>query len=476
MDRENRLLLLGRLWARHLHVLSTAFLLGLCALGAVGTPQANAEGLEPDPGQARRYLLQGIEAYKSGSLQHSEFYLRAAQRLDPAQLNRSAEAFKLEAFLKMAVDDRAGAAQAMVRSLKIRPDPFLAFLLGDFNLGLRSLRQARNAYKLAVESHGAQFRRGQGQRTESLLWRHLPFACPSKEETKTYFTEAGQNPFGDASKTALLWQRGLHPLELATAAYQLATLSAHIAPEGGDVTRAAYAQLRLLTRAHGATFGSSPQAKVLKNPTDPKAHKECILRLAQMEQELKDRVRAGNTNPSKLQLALVGELQRRALRNAIGNLRRTKDYFAYGTHALRQGRTIEALHALRRALARTELGFGPGVSGDLVAAAQIYRALEITYGAMARRKDAWTVAHLAEHIETHLARRSDTKQPDDGRLLLEMVRTSQLNKHNREGLLLLIMNATVNKSKHEELQLQRRLAERDARQEYQEMLLAFPEF
>ena len=443
-----------------------------------GTP---ATGSTYSKDRAANYLEKGVDSYRRGLFQQSAFYLRAARKLDPGQLSRSATALRLEAFLLFSEDRRGPAAALLAKSVALQPDPFLYYLLGSYNLGLRSLRQARNAYRSAVLTHGRLYERGPGEAEGYPIGRFLPFACPTAPEQARFFGSQRVNPFASGAEAAALWDRVLHPAEVALAAYQWLTLSRHLNRTGTPEINAARAALdkhRSGLATLDATSGAeSATAAVARAPESREALNRCLRELAGTEMQLQGRLARGNTAPTQELLQSVHEMQRRVYRNALGNFGGLQDYYMYGTHALRHGNLVEALHSLRRALSLAQLRPGPGgIEGDLRQAASVYRALELVYRKFNRDKDADTVADLARRIERFLTQPpgpEDSARRQD--LQRQLLRTGRLFLYNREALSLLIAHARATGNERTLRYYRERMKSRDRKYEYTEMLAAYPE-
>ncbi len=463
-------------WPKRMGALSTTFLASALALTALVDVGAQA-----DTRQAATYLQSAVDSYRRGHFQQSFFFLRAARKHDPPALARSASAHRLEAFLLLADGHRAQAAAAMVRSVALKPDPVLFYLLGEHNLSLRSLRQARNAYRDAVTQHDRLYERGSGAPEGTPLFAALPFACPREGGASAFLEGRRSNEFAFGHKAAHLWDRTLHPAELALAAYQWLTLERHLnSTDGAAVEKARQALLRHQSGldTFEAKQGHAELVSVVRAPDDPEALRACLKNLVQTEQRLERSVALGSTSPAREHLLTVREMQRRVYRNAIGNFGQLRDYYMYGTNALRQGNHVEALHALRRALSRSGLKpTGAGMEGDARQAALVYRALELVYRKLDRPDDARTVADLARHIETYLNESGAVAtEARTENLRISLLRTSRLFLYNREGLLLLLEYARATRDGKQARHWSDRLEQRDRRFEYTEMLSAFPEF
>src|SRR5690606_9633329 len=177
---------------------------------------------------------QAVARYQGGHFKQAGFYLAAAEKLDGAGMNRRAAAHKLRGLLALA-DGRPGrAADSFVRSVAVRPDPFLFYWLGHYNLRMRSLSQALNSYRSAVQTLDKNFRRG-GSRRDRMLHALLPYQCPTaqdglKDGGSAWLTRRRRDPFSNPHLGVTIWNRNLHPLEYAAAAHMAWVLARHMHP------------------------------------------------------------------------------------------------------------------------------------------------------------------------------------------------------------------------------------------------------
>ena len=489
MEGRRRIPLRCRVWPGFVRRTSTTFL-RLAALGfllaalpshSAPTEAPGPAGVDPaDRRQAGRYLENAVDSYRKGLFQQSGFYLRAARRLDPALLEESATAFRVEAHLLLAEDNAGRAMEAMVKAVRRKPDPFLYYLIGNYNLGLRSLRQARNAFRAAVTTHDRLYERGTGRAEGHPLDRYLPFACPTQGDEARVLEAHRTNAFASGAQARSLWGRDLHPAELALAAYQWLTLTRHL----DRANSATIARARAAWTAHRGGLDSlvqggkpSPMVAVVRAPDNRDVLGACLRELGRLEASLRTKVELGSTSPTQQHLQVVHELQRRVYRNAVGNFGELRDYYMYGTHALRHGNPIEALHALRRALERADLQPGAlKIEGDVRQAALVYRGLELVYRKLNRGKDADTVADFARNIEEFLTNVPERESAAAAATLQRrLLRTSRLFLYNREGLALLLGHARSTGDEKARRFYTERLKQRDRKYEYSEMLAAFPD-
>ncbi len=411
--------------------------------------------------EAAEYLNEAVADYQNGRDDKAFFHLAIAGDVDRAFIMASADAYRLRAFLYLSAGRRSEAMAELVKSLKIRPDAFLFYLLGSYNLGLRSFEQARNAFQSAAQNHPP------GVSAGRTLREIVPFACPGDNDLP--LEEIRKDPFRNPDMFSRIWEQKLSEEEYALSAF----LSFSISRKLNDQAEAQSSRSLLAQYASRAVFVFERLGNLLKNPDADEAHNICIRNLEQMENRERNVIDRGSLDPSAHNLELIVEFLRRNywIRSALfGDVR---SYFAYGTFLLRNRKYLEALYVLRKTL---ELSAAAPADADVSVSyfelSQIYRQLESAYSGLGRASDAVTVGSFAllyEQFESYAAK-SGVDQASR-RLSAGLRLKAGENLANREALSYLIRQYRSDPEKFRNYS--RRLMERDRVWEDAELSAAF---
>lgn len=430
--------------------------------------------------EAGRMLVRAVHSYRSGSAKQAEIYLNMAFKADWRWTYSRNDAHKLKALLFLIDNRRAEAADSMVKSVNLKGDPFLFYLLGQYNLGLRSWRQAANSYHQAVEEIVA---RG-GDSKIPLLSTAFPFGCPlpdRKDPGKhdAWLNSHHDNPFADFNRFDEYWTRTLHPVEFTLAVYQALTLS-RLFPEKAP-WEGGFRNLLQLSLSRNFLDDSPLDGffPLIRNPWNEYPYRNCLQGLRELEEREKGAIRRGLTEKSLLNIKVLRQSMEMIHRNRIAWFGNARAYYGYGSFLLRNNRKISALNIFRQALQilRPEV-HSDRITGKLNEIAHIYRGLEQTYRSMGRFQDTTTMASLADEIEKHQSRSLEYSRKRikggkkvDQLLVIRLMRSCRLNTGNREALLLLISYSRNTGESEAEREYRRRLARRDTAFENKE----FPE-
>lgn len=430
--------------------------------------------------EAERMLTTAIRAYRAGSAKRADLFLKMAVKADWRWAYSRYETHKLRALLYLIKNRRAEAADSMVKAVQLRGDPFLFYMLGQYNLDLHSWRQAANSYRRAVEEI---ISRG-GDSDIPLLPTAFPFGCPLPDHRDpgkhdSWLNSHHDNPFADFNRFDEYWTRSLHPVEFTLALYQAFTLSRLFSE---DASRQEHFRNLLQTALTEDLLDDSPLDgffPLIRNPWNEHPYRHCLQGLRELEEREKRAIRRGLTEKSLLNIKVLRQSMEMIHRNRIAWFRNARAYYGYGSFLLRNNRKISALNIFRQALRILNPQIhSDRVDGKLNEIAHIYRGLEQTYRAMGRFQDTTTLAALADEIEKHQSgslEYSRRKMPDrkkaDRLLIIRLLRNCRLNTGNREALLLLISFARNTRESGAEKRYRLLLASRDAAFENRE----FPE-
>ncbi len=455
---------------------------------------------------ARAALSSGIAVYRQGFHKRSRFYLTIAEKHDRAWLDGRAEAHKLRALLYLSEDRPELAADSLVRSVRLKADPFLFYLLGNYNLRMRSYKQARASYRAAVlrarnlaDKTGGKAGDGTRKKTVDpalrIITSELPFACPAASAAgnvqkaglrRTPWVDAVRNPpFAHFERSESLWTRGLHPLEYAAAAYQALALNRYLRrkTKGGAPTADDDAVLLSELRRHDlARTARAGMKNLMGNRERDGSYRLCLRNLEALERKERKNIALGSTEPAVHRLKAIREAQRRMHRLRLSWFGDARAWFAFGSFLRRNGMKIEALHAFRKALELTPLELrAASLKGNLRERVQIYRLLAATYRQLGRGDDAESAAYFAHELENYQNESLDfaTGEFRNGkagaRLIMKLLRRGRLYTWNREGLLLLIDHAR-NTGDARLPRYRRRLMERDQRYDQAELFSALRDY
>ncbi|MBI3396511.1 MAG: hypothetical protein HY042_11790, partial [Spirochaetia bacterium] len=100
--------------------------------------------------EARDVLNQAVTEFRLGLTNKAAFHLNVAQGLDQTGLENNADYHRLRGFMAMYQGDREGAAQSFTKSLRLRDDAFLSYILGVRGLSLSVSTVAGFAFEQAA--------------------------------------------------------------------------------------------------------------------------------------------------------------------------------------------------------------------------------------------------------------------------------------------------------------------------------------
>lgn len=449
----------------------------LCALATVLSPGGPvAAGRE---GEARQYLDRAVYEYRRGVEERARLYLNMAREIDPAGMDRSADARRLNVLLLLAGEKDREAMAALVEALPILPDPFLLYALGRFNLDNGAYDAARRAYREAARRAAAATPAADDS-PPTYEPAFAPFACPVRageaDAGDAWLAEATAAPFRDPFAYERLWQKRLSREETALAAAAALFLTPRRA-EGPDAEERELREILARTRPR-AEDGNAPNDlfALLEAPDDDDRHRACIRNLEDMERRLNQRIQRGATETAGLALRTLRVATERGYYLRMRRFGDVRGAFAYGAYQLRVERPIKALHAFRIAYLRNLAGAetAPGVDWNnrerTRAQAQILRQLEATYRNLGAAADERSAGLLARGLERFLesgAQPSAVPETD-----LYLFQRSGENLMNRESLLFLIARARA-RNEERALFYERKLRERDRAADERELLSAW---
>ena len=458
---------------------------------AQAAPQSGKKGKEgalTHKEEAKSSLSKAIHAYRLGFHKRAWIYLNHAARLAPGYSAARPEAHKLRALLLLAAGKKGEAAHFLVKSVALRPDPFLFYLLGSFNTSLRSTRQARNSYRRAAALQIGRDRTPPKGKAFPLLPSLLPFYCPGRGKRRKNETSRlkrmAENPFADFDRSNELWERGLHPLETAAAAFQSLVLTralqrARAASGKNENEEELFRKARDLMTPRDRTTPpddlTGGTTRFLRQAFSRRAHADCLRDLEQRRGLEMDRIRRGSLEPALKRIRALDEFLSRAHRNRIYVFGDLPAYYSYGSFLLQRRRLIEALHVYRKGLALIAPRMNPARPPENAAqAAQAFRGLGAVYRMLRRARDAKTVDSFADHLEDYLRKATPENEKKSREELYTLLRRSAiLYLRNREGLLLLLAHAKQTGSVPAAEHYAKRLQIRDKKNDAREFLSVF---
>jgi len=373
--------------------------------------------------EASLYLEQAVEEYRTGWPEKASFHLSIAENIDPDFVKENADAHRLRAMLFLASGDDASASSELVYSLRIRPDAFLYYIIGIYNLNLRSYEQARNAFRqaeeLAVQA---------GPRDDTFR-EIIPFGCPAKAGDLP-LDGIRRKPFEDPENFNRIWSRGLSGEETALSAFIAASLSMLLEPQNMAQNQALRERLKFL--AAGETFSFPALSSLLGAPDTQDHHSLCVRSLEEMAEKERQAIATGTVDPSQTNLEILQTYLRRSYLFRAAWLEKDASLFSYGMFLTRIGAQREALHVFRSILPV----YNPAdqVPERLYYIAQIYRSMERAYSLLGSAPDSATLSKLAGALEAF-----DVNPTEERRRLMMQSLTllAGQNLRNREALLLL---------------------------------------
>lgn len=430
-------------------------------------------------GEARQYLERAVYEYRRGVEERARLYLNMAREIDPAGLDRSPDARRLNVLLLLAGEHDREAMAALVEALPILPDPFLLYTLGRFNLENGAYDAARRAYREAARRGAATA--PDPAEAESVYEPALaPFACPARDAdaaaADAWLATATAAPFRDPFAYERLWQKRLSREETALAAATALFLTPRSARSPDAEEREL---LEILERMRPrADEGAAPNDlfALLETPDDDARHRACIRNLEDMERRLNLRIQRGATETTGPGLRALRTATERGYYLRMQRFGDVRGAFAYGAYQLRMERPIKALHAFRIAYLRNLAGAetAPGVEWSnrerTRAQAQILRQLEATYRSLGAAADERSVGLLARGLEKYLE--SGAQAAAVAEVDVYLFQRSGENLINREALLFLIARARA-RNEERALFYERKLRERDRAADERELLSAW---
>ena len=479
-----------------LNLILIIFLVGVPTQPGSG-PTLNAQGRDKvrqsrNIEEAGSYLNRAVYQYRGGFHQKARFYINIALRTAPRWCKSQAAYYKLESLLNLSEDRPVLATENMFQALRIQADPFLYYLLGNYNQEMRSPRQARKSYLSAADSYFGKLDLTRPAYEQNLskwkvLRQALPFICPAVGQNidrdpgyNKYLLQMRQNPFRDYEYSDSLWRRDLRASEAALAAYQALALGRI---QGAGAEEQNRLQTYLSYARQNSFFDDITFRKMiplLNKPENDAAHRDCILGLEQLERRELKKIERGSTHPARAHLKIIREQLRRVYYNRLAWFGNTSSFYGYGSFLIRNKRFIEALYIYRRALNLLPLKItNTTFDGELRIRVQIYRQLELTYNGLGRRKDANLLAVLARNLEsyhngTYIYKRKNFKNETEvtRKLIKKLLGAARQNLKNREGLLLLIEHARGTSPRKIKV-YKKKLQERDQEYDRRELLSAF---
>ena len=306
--------------------------------------------------RARHYLTTAIREYEAGQREEARYHLALARGLDPEGMEQAPDARRLSGLLHLREFRHHAGLRDLAESARLQPDPYLFYLIGSYQLDLRSTRQAASA--LARAARLAQQERPplSSDTPTGTLWPLLPSICPGPEEATSaaYWDRL-------SARKSLPFQHRLTATELALSAYTAWSLQVGETPPG-PLSELRQILNTALTQPGTAELSAAGRAR-LAAPEAAGPRTACLQHLEAAERQRVDRIRRGFPEPDRRHLKTVRRFLKRGYQHAMFVAGDSGSAYRYGGYLLRRSadeeprlrriRALEALHALRRAFSQS---------------------------------------------------------------------------------------------------------------------------
>ena len=389
--------------------------------------------------RAAHFCSRSYEEYSDNNLALSFHFIKRCENNSFKYFSASPDALKMKAILFLLKNDYGNFISSGKKSLQIREDPLLSYMLAAAAMKIRRSNEAYDYLKEALSSN----KTFSGKNEKNLVTVNL-FNCSLSK--KSFPAKISLEP------------AQLNKNEISQSAFQIIAFLNTFKKDRSEIQK-----YRSILKDNSEIKNNKILRPLLSDPENNENHFRCIL-------NLKKEISIKNKYFSRQERLEAESALLHLHKNHIAFHPESESIFSYGSVLMETGHYRESLYAFRLVLEQKGWNSVNREAFPDQKFSEILRKLGFAYSKLSLKQDSKTVKRMADAVDAfgHL-------NSSDAAYRREVLNAARENLNNREALLLLLADAEWRKDNKSDY-YRKRVIERDKKMDATEFHILFGTF